>query len=129
MNLKKSRDVTVAGVLNDAKVPLSAEKEKQLHEFKVGGNREAFITFFLIFDEKQNEALKEVYGSNPGFDGGHDQPRWVFFAVLLENENCPFSREQLTALNELPNGKEGFGRMNEVLTEEQSALLQNIFNR
>ena len=50
-------------------------------------------------------------------------------AILLENENCPFTREQLTALNELPNGKEGFGRMNEVLTEEQNALLQKIFNR
>ena len=56
MNMKKSKDLTVAGVLKDAKLPLSAEKLKQLSEFKVGGDREMFSTFFQIFDEKQNEA-------------------------------------------------------------------------
>ncbi|MFC1650946.1 hypothetical protein ACFL2X_05195 [Candidatus Latescibacterota bacterium] len=129
MNMKKSKGLTVAGVLKDAKVPLSAEKEKQLTEFKIGDDREAFMTFYQIFDEKQIEVLKETFGSSPGFGGGPERPRWVFFAVLFENENCPLTMEQLTALNELPTGRDGFGRMNEVLNEEQSALLQNMFNR
>ena len=129
MNMKKSKDLTVAGVLKDAKLPLSAEKLKQLSEFKVGGDREMFSTFFQIFDEKQNEALKAVYGSAPGFGGGEERPRWVFFAVLFENENCPITVEQIAALNELPTGRDGFGRMNEVLNEEQGALLQQMFNR
>ena len=129
MNLKKSGNLTVAGVLKDAKVPLSSEKEKQLKEFKIGGDREAFMAFAQIFDEEQNEALKKVYGSSEGFGGGPERPRWVFFAVLFENENCPITQEQLTALNALPDGRDGFERMNEVLTEEQSALLQKMFNR
>ena len=129
MNMKKSKDLTVAGVLKDAKLPLSAENEKQLSEFKLGGDPESFRTFFELFDDKQNEALKTVYGSAPGFGGGPERPRWVFFAVLFENEGCPFTLEQLTALNELPTGREGFGRMNEVLSEEQSALVQTMFNQ
>lgn len=129
MNMKKSKDLTVAGVLKDAKLPLSSEKEKQLSEFKIGGDREAFREFAQMFDEEQNEALKTLYGSAQGFGGGPERPRWVFFAVLFENEECPLTMEQLTALNELPTGREGFGRMNEILNEDQSAIVQNMFNR
>ncbi len=48
---------------------------------------------------------------------------------MFENENIPFTREQLEKLQALPEGREGFQQMRDILTEKQNALVQSMFNR
>ena len=126
---QKKGSNTIAGILQNAKCPLSEDQEKRLKEIKPGGGREAFRGIYDIFDDKQLNALKAVFGSSPGRDGGPERPRFLFFAVMFENAGCPMSEAQLQAMKELPQGREGFEKMREVFNEKQSEVLQGMFNR
>ncbi len=127
--VKTDGSVLISGVLKDAKCPLSNEQATKLKEFKPGGGRGAFRAIYEVFDENQLNALKVDFGSSQGRGGRPERPRFLFFAVMFENENCPLTVEQLTALKALPNERGAFQQMGSILTEKQSALLQGMFNR
>ena len=127
--MQKSESGTISSILREAKCPLTADQEKRLKEFKLGGGREAFRGIYDVFEDNQLEALKAVFGSSPGRDGGPEMPRFLFFAVIFENENCPFSPEQLEKMKSLSGGREAFQQMREIFTEKQSEVLQSMFNR
>lgn len=118
----------IKDLLKEAKCPLTEEQEKKLKEFKLGGDPETFRTLFEVFDEKQTEALKEILGTFPGFEGRPESPRMLFFVIIFENEGCPFTRAQIKQIKELPEGREMFERMREIYSEKQSELLQEMFN-
>ena len=127
--VQKEGTVTISDILNEAKCALNEDQAKKLKEFKPAGDRGAFRAVYEIFDEKQTDALKEVFGSSPGRDGGPERPRFLFFAVIFENENCPFTEAQLKELKALPSGRGAFQQMRDILTEKQSEIIQSIFNR
>lgn len=119
----------IKDLLKEAKCPLNEEQEKELKEFKLGGGPEIFQNLSELFDEKQTEALKEILGTFPGFEGRPESPRMLFFVVIFENEGCPFTRAQIKQIKELPEGREAFEKMREIYSEEQNELLQDMFNR
>ena len=125
----KEGTVTISDILKEAKCPLNEDQAKKLKEFKPAGGRGAFQGVYEIFDEKQTNALKEVFGSSPGRGGGPERPRFVFFAVIFENENCPLTEVQLKELKALPNSREAFQQMRDIFTDKQSEILQSLFNR
>ena len=84
---------------------------------------------YEIFDEKQTGALKETFGASAGRGGGPERPRFLFLAIILENNGCPISEEQLVKWKAMPDGREGFQQLREVLTEKQSEVFQGLFNR
>ena len=127
--VQKESAVTISDILKEAKCPLTKDQEKKLKEFKPSGDRGAFRAVYEIFDEKQTDALKEVLGSSPGRGGGPERPRFVFFAVIFENENCPLTEAQLKELKALPGGRGAFQQMREIFTEKQSEIIQSMFNR
>jgi len=127
--VQKRDSVTISGILQDAKCPLSKDQETKLKAFKPGGDRGAFRTMYEVFDEKQTAALKEAFGSSPGRGDGLERPRFLFFAVLFENAGCPLTPDQITKLKALPNERGAFQQMGDILTEQQSGLLQGMFNR
>ncbi len=49
--------------------------------------------------------------------------------VMLENSGKPLSQEQLTQWKALPDGREGFRQMREIMTEEQNNVFQKMFIR
>ena len=120
---------TISGILKNAGCPLTNDQAKQLNEFKPGGDPGAFRTMFELFDEKKTEALKEVFGSSPGRDGGQERPRFLFFAIMFENQGCSFTGEQLEKIKALPNDRGAFEQMKEIFTEKQSEVMQSMFNR
>ena len=126
---QREKTVTISGILKEAKCPLTKDQEKKLKEFKPAGDRGAFRAVYEVFDEKQTEALKEVFGSSPGRDGGPERPRFVFFVVLFENEKCPLTEAQLEELKALPGGRGAFQQMRDIFTEKQNEILQSMFNR
>ena len=125
----KGETGTISGILREANCPLSEVQEKKLKEFKLGGGPETFRTINEVFDEKQTEALKEILGTFPGFQGGPESPRMLFFVIIFENEGCPFTGAQIKQIKELPEGREAFEKMREIYSEEQSELVQEMFNR
>ena len=127
--LQDSGTNTINGILTAANCPLSEDQAKRLKEFKPGGDRGAFRGVYEIFDEKQTKVLKEVFGSSPGRDGGPERPRFLFFAVIFENENCPFTKAQLDKLKALPGGREAYQQMRDFFTEKQSGIVESMFNR
>ena len=127
--VQKEGPVTISGILKEAKCPLTDGQTKKLKELRPGGERGAFRAIYEIFDEKQTDALKEAFGSSPGRDGGPERPRYLFFAVIFENENCPFTEAQLKELKALPSGRGAFQQMRDIFTEKQSEILQSMFNR
>jgi len=129
VSAQEVKTVTVAGILEKAKCPLTEEQAKKLKEFKPGGDRSGFRAVYELFDEKQTTALKEALGSSPGRNGGPERPRNLFFTVIFENSGCPFTEDQITKMKELPTGKEGFEKMREVFTEKQNAIMDEMFNR
>ena len=131
MMKKSSGDglVSISEILADAKSPLSNDQQEKLKAFSTSGGREAFMGIYNIFDEKQTDALKEAFGVSAGRDGGPERPRFLFFAVILENSGCPLSEEQIVKWKALPDGRGGFQQMREVLTEEQNGVFQGMFNR
>ena len=128
-NAQKGETGTISGILKEANCPLTGEQEKRLKEFKPGGERRGFSEVYEIFDEKQTDALKEVFGSSPGRDGGPERPRNLFFAVIFENEGCPFTEAQLKQIKALPSGRGAFQQMQEIFTEQQNQIVQSMFNR
>ncbi len=81
------------------------------------------IVFYVVRREAERDP-ESCLRIESGFAGSPERPRWVFFAVVLENAGCPITRDQLEALNKLPIGREGSGRMNEFLTEKQRTYIQ-----
>ena len=126
---QKGETGTISGILKEANCPLTGEQEKRLKEFKPGGERRGFSEIYEIFDEKQTDALKEVFGSSPGRDGGPEIPSNLFFAVIFENEGCPFTEAQLKQIKALPSGRGAFLQMCEILTEQQNEILKSILYR
>lgn len=126
---KEEKTVTIADILKKAECPLTEEQEKKLKEFKLGGDPEAFRTMYDVFNEKQMEALKKALGTFPGFQGGPETPRFLFFAIIFENEGQPFTESQLVKIKNLPEGPEAFEEMQNIFTTEQSEIMQNMFNR
>jgi len=127
--MKSGGGSSVSAILSSANVSLSADQEKQLKAINAQTGRESFRTIYEIFTEKQLDALNAAFGSSPGREGGPERPRFLLFAVIFENENCPLTAEQLAALKALPNDRGAFQKMGEVFTEQQSALMQKMFNR
>ena len=128
-NVQKEGTYTISNILKEANCPLTKEQEEKLKEFKPGGDRGAFRGVYEIFDEKQTKVLMEVFVSSPGRDGGPERPRFLFFAVIFENENCPFTRAQLDKLKALPGGRGAFQQMRDIFTEKQSGIVESMFNR
>ena len=126
---EKGETGTISGILREANCPLNGEQEKRLKEFKPGGDRSGFREIYEIFDEKQTDALKEVFGSSPGRDGGPERPRNLFFAVIFENEGCPFTEAQLKQIKALPSERGAFQQMGEIFTEQQNEIMKSMFNR
>ena len=97
--MKKAPDddglVTISEILDNAKCPLSKDQQDKLEGFSPSGGREAFMGAYEIFDEKQTGALKETFGASAGRGGGPERPRFLFLAIILENNGCPMSEEQL----------------------------------
>ena len=127
--VSKEEATTVSGILQNAGCPLTGEQAKQLKEFKPGGDPGAFRTMFELFDEKQTDALKKVFGSSPGREGGPERPRFLFFAIMFENQGCPFTVEQLDKIKALPSDRGAFEQMQEIFTEKQNEIMQSMFNR
>ena len=129
VSAQEAKPVTIAGILEKAKCPLTEEQAKKLKEFKPGGDRSGFRAVYEIFDEKQTTALKEALGSQPGRDNGPERPRNLFFTVIFENSGCPFTDAQIAKIKEIPPGREGFEKMREVFTEKQNEIMDSMFNR
>ena len=130
--MKKAPDdglVTISEILEDAKCPLSEDQQEKLKGFSPAGGREAFMGVYELFDEKQTDALKEAFGASTGRGNGPERPRLLFLAVILENNGTPLSDEQLVKWKALPDGREGFQQMREILTEKQGAAFEGLFNR
>ena len=126
---EKEKTITIADILKKAQCPLSEEQSKKLADFKPGGDFEAFRTLNEVFDEKQTAALKEAFGTFPGFDGGPEQVRFLFFAVIFENEKQPLTESQLKKIKVLPEGPEAFEEMQTIFTPEQGEIMESMFNR
>ena len=126
---QKGETGTISGILKEANCPLTGEQEKRLKEFKSGGERSGFREIYEIFDEKQTDALKEVFGSSPGRDRGPERPRNLFFVVIFENAGCPFTEAQLKQIKALPSGRGAFQQMGEIFTEQQNEIMKSMFNR
>jgi len=126
---QKEEANTISSILKEANCPLTGEQATKLKEIKPGGDRGAFRGVYEIFDEKQTDALKEVFGSSPGRDGGPERPRNLFFVVIFENEGCPFTEAQLKQIKALPSGRGAFQQMREIFTEQQNEIMQSMFNR
>ena len=120
---------TISGILKNAGCPLTGDQANQLKEFKPGGDRGAFRAVSELFDEKQTDALKEVFGSSPGRDGGPESPRFLFFVIIFENQGCPFTGEQLEKIKALPSDRGAFQQIQEIFTEKQNEIMQSMFNR
>jgi len=120
---------TIGSILRDANCPLTEDQVKQMKAFSPSGGREAFRAVNDIFNEKQMAVLKETFGTMQGRDGGPGMPRFLFFAVIFENENCPLTLEQIQALKALPNDRGAFRQMRDIFTEKQNELLESMFNR
>jgi len=130
--MKKSSDngtVSIAKILNNAKCPLNKDQQEKLKGFTPSAGREAFRGIYEVFDEKQTDALKKVFGTSPGRDGGPERPRFLFLVVMLENSGKPLTQEQLAKWKTLPDGREGFQQMRDILTEDQNSVFQGMFNR
>ena len=125
----KGETGTISGILKEANCPINGEQEKRLKEFNPSGDRSAFQTVYEIFNEKQIAALKEAFGSSPGRDGGPEMPRYLFFAVIFENEGCPFTEAQLQKIKALPGGRGAFQQMQEIFTEQQNEIMKSMYNR
>ena len=75
----KKGTVTISDILKEAKYPLNKDQEKMLKEFIPVEDRIAFRGLYEIFDEKQINALKEVFGSSPGRGEEPERLSFVFF--------------------------------------------------
>ena len=127
--VSKEEANTISGILKNAGCPLTGDQANQLKEFKPGGDRGAFRAVSELFDEKQTDALKEVFGSSPGRDGGPESPRFLFFVIIFENQGCPFTGEQLEKIKALPSDRGAFQQIQEIFTEKQNEIMQSMFNR
>jgi hypothetical protein len=119
--------VTVGSILKNAKVPLTDEQATKIKSFKLGGDFEMFRELGEMFTEKQTAALKEKLGVMQGFEGD-EQPAYLFFVVIFENEGCPFTESQIEKMKKIEPGPEGFEEMKAVYTEKQGAVLQEMFS-
>lgn len=126
---QEAKTVTIADILKNAKCPLTGDQAKKLKEFKPGGDRGAFRAVYELFDENQIKALKETFGTSPGRDGGPERPRFVFFAVIFENEGCPLTDAQVKAIKALPGGQGMFQQLQDIFTAKQLEITQAMFNR
>ena len=119
--------VTIAGILDNAKCPLTETQIKTLKELDLSAGREAFGPVYEMFEEKQYEALKEALGTRPGRDDSPDRPRYLMQVILFEKENCPLTQKQLTELLALPNERGSFQQAREIYTEAQNEAFAKIF--
>lgn len=119
----------VKDLLAEANCPLTDDQEKELKGFEFGGGFETFMEISEVFDDKQTDALKEILGVFPGFQGGPERPRMLAWVVLFENEGCPFTYAQIEQIKELPEGREAFEKMRDIYSEEQSELIQEMFRQ
>lgn len=119
--------VTIAGILEEAGCPLTEDEEKQLKDMDISEGFQIFRTLFEIFDDDQNEALKEALGTQPGRNDRPDRPRYIFQMVILENAGYPLTESQIKKLKDLPTGQgRGFGggqAMMEILNDDQKKVM------
>ena len=126
MVFAQQQALTIKDILAKAEAPLTADQAKKLSSVKIGGDFSVFQEINTMFTEKQTASLKEAFGSSPSFDGGPDQPRMLFFAIIFENEECPFSAEQIAKIKGL-NGDDPmamFGEMQNIFNEKQNGVMQ-----
>lgn len=122
--------VTVAGILNAAKCPLTPEQAKIITDYKPGeGGREARQALYAMFDEKQMAALKSKLGVMPARNERPETVRSLFQVIVLEKEGISLTEKQVTALKDLPMGQGMFQSMNEIYTDKQRETMQKYGGR
>jgi hypothetical protein len=127
---QESKTVTVAGILEKAKCPLTEEQAKKLKEFKPGGDRAAFRAIYEVFDEKQTAALKKALGTSPGRNNGPERPRGLNVMVLFENAGCPLTEDQVAKLKAVTAaGRDAMAERQKIYNEKQNEIVQSMFSR
>lgn len=123
---EQEQTISIKDILAKAECPLTDAQTKTLGEMKAGGDFSMFQELATLFDAKQDAALKEVFGTSPGFGDMPEQPRFLFFTIIFENEGCPFTSDQaakIKAIND-DDPMAMFGEMQNIFTEEQAGILQ-----
>jgi len=121
--------VTVAGILKQAKCPLTEAQAKQLKDLDMSTGREAYQTLNSMWDEKQLDALKKALGTSPARNNRPETPRYLRQVVIFEKGGCPLMETQLTALLAIPQGQGSRDQMNTILTDPQKEIMQKMMPR
>lgn len=129
VTVKGDKTVTVAGILKQAKCPLTEAQAKQLKDLDLSTGREAYQTLNTMFDETQLAALKKALGTSPGRSGGPETPRYLRQVVVFEKAGCPLMGTQLTALLALEPGQGSREQMNTILTDPQKEAMAKMMPR
>jgi hypothetical protein len=121
----KDEPVTVASILEKAKVPLSDKQARQLKAFNPDKGPEVYLQLYKIFSNKQKNALKKAFGIMPARGSlKEDTPRSLFLAIILENLHCPLTQEQVDQLKVLPMDKPSAKKLSSILTDIQKNLME-----
>lgn len=126
----QEKPLTISDILTTAKCPLTEDQTTKLKNFSFG-DPESFMGLNQLFTDDQTKALKEAFGTQQGMGDMPESPRFLFFAVIFENEGCPFTDAQVAKIKALPDG-DGmamFEQMQDIFTEKQSGVLQGMFGQ
>jgi|GEM_PF-2603090 len=123
------KTVTIAGILKDAKCPLTDKQVKQYSDLDFSQGFQVFRELYEMFSDDQNDALKEALGTQPGRNDRPERPRNMMQVVMFEKADCPLTVSQLKKLKEIPQARgRGVGSeaMMDILTDEQMKVMESL---